>query len=247
MVRCVARVIWLAPGWVLALACAQGADAEGENFGFNPASAGATSDGDGSTGSGSDGGGGKESSGDGVADSSDSGPPSMDTGAVDTGGADGSTGESMGSTGSDDGTGMMCQNDLTCASATPIGGVAGDEGSAALVVSGDTPTWMSFQVSENSSDVFGEEVSFTATLQSPATADFDLFVFRGPEGGSSGCGGSPGQSTNAGASDSVHMSWGEGAVANNTDDGAWVAVEVRAKNGTCDPGAEWTLTVQGDT
>jgi hypothetical protein len=26
-----------------------------------------------------------------------------------------------------------------------------------------------------------------------------------------------------------------------------VAVEIRAKNGTCDPPAQWTLTVVGDT
>ena len=112
---------------------------------------------------------------------------------------------------------------------------------------GDTDTWVTLQVSENNSDVIGEQLTFTASLTSPPGSDFDLFVFRGSPGGSTGCGGQQDQSTNAAGIDSVFMSWGEGAFANNEDDSAWVAIEVRAKNGMCVPGAEWTLTVIGDT
>lgn len=228
-------------------ACAAGADAEGDNFGPPPSTVSATpADGTGDT-SGSDSGGGKEStdsgdpSGEGSGDSMPLGDSTGDSGG------DSSSGDDSGSTGGDDGTSMACDNDLTCATAEAIGGVAGDESTPQIVRSGDSPTWVTFQVSENNSDFSGEKLSFTVTLQSPATADFDLHVFRGPEGGSTGCGGTMMQSTNAAGSDTVHMEWGEGTLANNGDDSVWVAVEIRAKNGTCDPPAQWTLTVAGDT
>lgn len=227
-------------------ACAAGADAEGDNFGPPPSTV-SVSQGDG-TGEGS-------STGDDKEETGGESEPAMD-GSTDDGLADdtaaastgegGSTGDEGGSTG-DDGSGMACDNELTCAAADPIGGVAGDESTPQIVVTGDTPTWVTFQVSENNSDFTGETLSFRVTLASPATADFDLYVFRGPEGGSSGCGGTTMQSTNAAGTDMVQMEWGEGALANNVDDGVWVAVEVRAKNGTCDPPAQWTLTVAGDT
>jgi hypothetical protein len=113
--------------------------------------------------------------------------------------------------------------------------------------SGSEPVWLEFQVSEDDGSVVGASVSFTATLVSPPGADFDLFVYRGIEGGATGCGGFGEQSTNAGSQDAVEMSWGEGGVANGIDDGAWVAVEIRAKNDECAPPEEWTLTIEGNT
>lgn len=227
-------------------ACAAGADAEGDNFGPAPSTVSAAP-GDGTDGSsGSDTGEGKEETaeGDASAESSTGFMPLDGT----TGDDVGSTGgDESGSSGGDDGMSMACENDLTCATAESIGGVAGDENTPQIVRSGDSPTWVTFQVSENNSDFSGEKLSFTATLQSPATADFDLFVFRGPEGGSSGCGGTMMQSVNPAGTDMVHMEWGEGTLANNGDDSVWVAVEIRAKNGTCDPPAQWTLTIAGDT
>ncbi len=139
-----------------------------------------------------------------------------------------------------------CDDGSTCASAAVVGGIAGDEPSQ-LSTSGDTDTWVTLQVSENNSDVIGEQLTFTASLTSPAGSDFDLFVFRGNQGSATGCGGQQDNSTNAVGIDSVFMSWGEGALANNADDSAWVAIEIRSKNGMCVQGAEWTLTVIGDT
>jgi hypothetical protein len=155
-------------------------------------------------------------------------------------------GSSSGST-EDTGDPPMCPAASTCQTATVIGEVSGDEGSDALQVDGAEPTWVSFQVTEDNGSVSGEALEFTATLTSPVGYDFDLYVYRGPEGGNTGCNGELSQSTSAGPSDVVHMSWGEGAIADGGDERAWVAVEVVAKNGMCDENALWTLVVEGDT
>jgi hypothetical protein len=109
------------------------------------------------------------------------------------------------------------------------------------------PTWVSFFVTEDNESAIGEALSFTATLTSPAGFDFDLYVYRGDSNASNGCGGTLVQSTASSGMDVVTMNWGEGAVANGSDDGAWIAVEVVSKDGTCDENASWTLYIDGDT
>ncbi len=163
------------------------------------------------------------------------------------------TGDPMpGTTGGDDdsstgSSGGGCVNTGTCPSASPLGSVSGDEASSAIMAMGDEPTWVTFLVTEDDDSAFGSGMSFTVTLQSPPGADFDLYVFRGIEGGGSGCGGFMQQSNNTGASDVVSMSWGEGGVANGSDDSAWIAVEIVAKDEVCAPPLEWSLSVQGNT
>lgn len=140
-----------------------------------------------------------------------------------------------------------CPNVDTCQNASSLGQVSGDEGSQMLATSGSEPTWIEFQVTETDDALVGAGMSFTVTLTSPAAANFDLYVHRGMEGGSSGCNGFMQQSMNAGAQDAVSMAWGEGVAANGLDDGAWVAVEVRAKDDMCAPPEQWSLTVEGNT
>lgn len=149
--------------------------------------------------------------------------------------------------GQDTGDPSMCAAAGTCPSATVIGEVSGDESSSALHVDGFEPTWVSFQVTEDNGSVSGEQLEFTATLTSPVGYDFDLYVYRGPEGGATGCNGELSQSTSVGPDDVVHMSWGEGTVADGGDERAWVAAQIVAKNGMCDENALWTLTIEGDT
>jgi hypothetical protein len=140
-----------------------------------------------------------------------------------------------------------CPNLATCAGATGIGLVSGDEGSQTIGTSGSEPTWIRFQVTETDDSLVGAAMSFTVTLTSPAGANFDLYVYRSMEGGSTGCNGFMQQSSNAGPLDAVSMTWGEGFAANGIDDGVWVAVEIRAKDDMCAPPQEWTLTVEGNT
>jgi hypothetical protein len=164
-----------------------------------------------------------------------------------TGAIDPTKGQEESSSSSDDGSGPYdCTTAITCQQAVSLGSVSGDEGSPVLTTSGEEPTWITFHVTENNRSVAGEEVSFTVTLTSPPDVDFDLYVYRGPDGGNTGCNGT-GASSVTEAVDSVHMEWGEGLVANGSDEDAWIAVEIRAKNGMCVPGAAWSLTADGDT
>ncbi len=111
---------------------------------------------------------------------------------------------------------------------------------------GIEPGWVSFRVTEDNSSVIGEELKFTVTLTSPPGIDFDIYVYRGSEGGATGCNGNEASSTNVG-NDSVSMEWGEGSVADASDNDAYVAVEIVSKNNLCDPTQEWSLLVEGDT
>jgi hypothetical protein len=180
---------------------------------------------------------------DGESSSGDDAASSTTMGATD----EGSSGALDDGSSSDDGSAEECPTEMTCPMGTVIGEVSGDEASRPIAFEGAESMWVSFQVTEDNDAVTGEAVSFTATLTSPDGFDFDLYVYRGPEGAGSGCGGELEQSTSAGANDVVHMSWGESGVANGGDDRAWVAAEIVAKNGMCDPLAPWSLTIDGDT
>lgn len=174
--------------------------------------------------------------------------PSDSTGSFDettTGFDETTTGFGDETTG-DSGPAGNCTNMTTCQAAGSIGTVSGDQSSPNLAASGSEPTWLEFQVTEDDDSLVGAGMSFTATLTSPAGANFDLYVYRGVEGGASGCNGFAQQSTGAGAQDQVQMSWGEGVVPNGLDDSVWVAVEIRAKDDMCAPPQEWSLTVAGN-
>lgn len=152
---------------------------------------------------------------------------------------------SEGGSSSDGGT-EECPHDTTCPLATVIGEVSGDEGSPPILRQGMEPTWVAFQVTEDNDGVTGENLEFTATLTSPPGIDYDLYVYRGDPGASNGCGGSLDQSTSSGPEDVVHMSWGEGGIANGGDERAWVAAEIVPKAGMCDALAQWSLEIVGD-
>lgn len=238
------RALGLGP--LLGLACAVGAEpgspttfGPGPASGMPPATAGEDSLGE-------------DSVGDETFDSDTSPwPPSDTTGGDDdetTGGGDDTTsGMPDDTTGDDGGPAGNCADPGTCQTAGSIGTVSGDQGSPSLGHSGTDPTWLRFRVTEDDDSLVGAPLSFTVTLQSPAGADFDLYVHRGMEGGTTGCNGFQQQSTNAGPQDAVAMTWGEGLVPNGLDDSAWVAVEIRAKDDLCAPPQEWTLTVLGNT
>ena len=156
-------------------------------------------------------------------------------------------GEESSGGGESTGVGEMCPQLATCAGASGLGSVSGDSGSADLFFNGSEPTWLEFQVTEDNDDVVGEDLRFTVTLTSPGCCDFDLYVYRGAEGGTTGCDGFLESSISVGAVDSVSMDWGEGLVANGVDDSAWVAVEIVPKNDECQDGQDWDLVVEGDT
>lgn len=206
-----------------------------------------------------DGGSGSESSSDAdstaaldVADDGAEGGAESTTGGMssDSGTDDDAEGSSTGDeTGESTGAALMCPQEVMCSTAPGLGTVSGDESSPSLAYADDMPIWLKFEVSEDSSEILGAPMSFTATLTSPPCCDFDLYVYRGVEGGSTGCGGTLQSSISVGAIDTVSMDWGEDEIglSDGEDNDAWVAVEIIPKNDECEAGADWSLTVQGHT
>lgn len=167
---------------------------------------------------------------------------------TDTGGSSSTGGESSSDDGgSSTGVAIMCPQEVTCVQAADIGSVSGDTSSANLMFTGTEPTWIEFEVREDDSDILpGEMLQFEATLTSPACCDFDIYVYRGLEGGDTGCDGFLESSTSVGAVDSVDMEWGEGLIPNGQDDTLIVAIEIVPKNDECEDDQEWTLVIEGD-
>jgi hypothetical protein len=84
--------------------------------------------------------------------------------------------------------------------------------------------------------------SFTATLDTPPGADFDLFVYEG-DASNPDCFAAPILAT--GVPESASDQWPDGTF--STDD-RWITLEVRYISGpACTPSAKWTLTVAGHT
>ncbi len=137
-----------------------------------------------------------------------------------------------------------CDPPTTCDGAGSLGGVSGDTTVPSLTETGTEPIWLQVEVSENDSSVFGAELSVTIELESLG-GDWDLRAYLGDPGDVNGCGGTEAASETTGT-DSVRFEWGEGAVANNDDDDAFVAVEIFPKADECTVGSSWTLTVTGN-
>ena len=143
-----------------------------------------------------------------------------------------------------------CVAPNTCQGATDIGSVSGDTSSQPVNESGFTSTWMQIKVTEDDTNPLGKKLNFHATLTSPASTNFDLYVYLDDGSSSSpttrACGAPSAQSTNATGPDTASLTWGEGTPANGSDDTRIVSIEVRYVGGTCDPSAKWSLVVTGN-
>jgi hypothetical protein len=157
-------------------------------------------------------------------------PPPQDLG----GGTDGSSG------------GMTCDGPTTCLTATSLGNVNADTGGM-LSGMGQTAEWLSVQAIENNNGLTGQRMRLKVTLTSPASTNFDLFVYRNGGGTQPECMAVSGSSTTT-STDVVSIDWGEtdGALPNGVSDNALVTIEVRAAAGaTCVAGQTWSLDVVG--
>ncbi len=164
--------------------------------------------------------------------------------SVDTSSSDAESGAEETSATAGNGETFPCDFPTTCNGAGTLGGVSGDTSAPPVTDTGSEPIWLQVQVSENDSGVFAAGMTVNVSLQSTG-GDWDLKAYLGTPGGSSGCGGMQKVSATAGV-DSVRFNWGEsGALANNEEDGTFVAVEIFPKNDVCLPGSSWSLTVTG--
>jgi len=169
---------------------------------------------------------------------------SFDTGR---GGDDASAGDSGG-----DGSSAACAATNACTSARDIGQVSGDTSPTnnTVTVTGTTSEWLTINVTEDDNSVSGSPVKLKVTLASPASANFDLYLYVDSSGSttSRACMPTPSASSKnpLGQVDEASLSWGEGSVANGSNDSRIVTIEVRNVSGTCSPSDTWTLVAKGN-
>ena len=91
-------------------------------------------------------------------------------------------------------------------------------------------------------------MSFTVSLASPGSDDYDLYVYYNTASNVLECNTIVGFSENGpGVVDEVSSSFGEPVVSNGVDDKSIITVEIFALSAACVPSADWTLTITGDT
>jgi hypothetical protein len=140
-----------------------------------------------------------------------------------------------------------CVATAPCASAGDLGAVSGDTGADVLSAQGTTSAWFRVMVNENDNGIDGVKLRASATLDSPAGANFDLYLYVGSSGAQE-CSAVSAQSTGTSGTDTASVSFGEsGVLANGSKDSRYVTVEVRHVSGTCASNAKWTLSFKGNT
>jgi hypothetical protein len=145
--------------------------------------------------------------------------------------------------------GDSCTSSVMCATATALPQITGDDGggNTTASASGYQSAWFSIRVEEEDSGVFGYPMSMLATLTSPASAMFDLYVYMPGDASSTDCTTPTGTATTSGTSESWTDEWGEtGEFGNNSDDSRTISIEVRPRSGdTCASSATWSLSIEG--
>jgi hypothetical protein len=155
-------------------------------------------------------------------------------------------GDAGGGGGGGGGGTTSCNATNTCATSTSAGSVSGDTGSDSQFAQGTTSAWFTVRVTEDDSSVFAQKLRMTATLQSPAGANFDLYVYV-PGSDTLECSAVSASSTSTSSFDTASVSFGEGGtLSNGSDDSRTVTVEVRHVSGTCSPSAKWSLNLYGN-
>ena len=126
-----------------------------------------------------------------------------------------------------------------------LGTFGGDVSGATLTATGSTSEWLSVDATEQDSSPLAVPMKLTATLTSPAGANFDLYAYLGSKSAVQ-CTMVKASSTNTSGTDTLSFQWGEtGTFANGSDDSAWVALEVRWVSGTCSSADTWSLSTHG--
>lgn len=135
----------------------------------------------------------------------------------------------------------------TCETARDIGTVSGDTLTPGLSAQGSCAEWLSFRATENDDGVFGEPMKLKVTLGSPPADDFNLYAFVNPDKDVVVCSGAfaASEQRGNGVSESVELTWGEGTLANGSDESRTVGLLVFHPNGPCTGGGTWRIAVDG--
>jgi hypothetical protein len=140
----------------------------------------------------------------------------------------------------------VCPSTDTCTAATMLGTVSGDTGNQKLTASGYRSAWYRVRVTEDDSSVVGVSLRVGANLTSPSGLHFDTFVYLNSGTDAVECATTVGSVSTAGNVETIHAEWGEGTIANGSDDGRYVSIEVRPPASGCTPAQAWQLEIEGD-
>jgi hypothetical protein len=148
--------------------------------------------------------------------------------------------------GNGNGSGGTCTASNTCMAAADLGTVSGDTGADQQSAQGTGSKWFTVRVTENDSSIFAVPLWMKATLTSPPSANYDLYVYV-PATDTRECSAVTGSSTSSATTDTAGVEFGEsGSVSNGKSDDRTVTIEVRHVSGPCTPSDQWTLTVDGN-
>ncbi|CAN5376263.1 hypothetical protein BH11MYX1_BH11MYX1_02480 [soil metagenome] len=140
----------------------------------------------------------------------------------------------------------VCPSALTCATAIDLGNVRGDTGADLKTASGYQAAWYKVRVTEDDSGPLGTKLQVSVTLASPASANYDLFVYLDTGSDVLECANPNGTATTSGTTQSRSIRWGEGTFSNGADDSRTASIEIRPSGTSCAASAPWSLTVKGD-
>lgn len=139
-----------------------------------------------------------------------------------------------------------CTTSATCATATMLPGIGGDEsGAGSSTASGYQAAWYSIRLTESDSGPFADPMSIQTTLTSPSGAMFDVLVYVDTGTDQLDCTTPTGTVTTSGSSESSNIQWGEsGTFANGSDDSRTVTIQISPHGGiSCSPNATWSLSI----
>jgi hypothetical protein len=148
---------------------------------------------------------------------------------------------------SKDAAAATCTTSVTCATATMLSGIGGDEsGAATSSATGYQSAWYSIRLSETDSGPFADPMSIQTTLTSPSGAMFDLLVYVDTGTDQVNCTTPTGTVTTSGATESSNIEWGEtGTFANGSDDSRTVTIQITPRTGdSCAANATWSLSIR---
>jgi hypothetical protein len=146
-----------------------------------------------------------------------------------------------------DASGNACSTGATCQTSTNLGSVSGDTGAQMQMASGYQSAWFRVRVTEDDHGVAGVKLKLAVRLTSPANANYDAFAYVDTGSDTIECTTPSGTTTTNGATDQVNLKWGEGTIANGSDDSRTVSIEVRPISGDCSASDPWQLVLVGDT
>jgi hypothetical protein len=133
----------------------------------------------------------------------------------------------------------------TCETARPFGTIAGDKAPAFITTTGSCSEWLSIRATEDDSSAIGAGMRVLFTL-SMVGADYELYAFLDKDRDLRQCNAPTASSFKPGTQqESVELTWGEGSVANGSDDGRTIGVAVvRAGTGPCNDAGTFTLRAE---